>query len=104
MRYFLLVVFSLFFVYSLGYGQGKASPFPRKSITRPDSLQTMKLVKTIMALDLKPTHEVDKIPAFIKEAFLCWNKNGRSLIRNRKHSLLRLTHLAFDSGTQRIQF
>lgn len=72
MRYFLLIV-SMFFVWGLGYGQEKACPFPRKSISRPDSTKTQQLVKSIASLDLKAYYEVDKIPAFIKEAFLCWN-------------------------------
>jgi hypothetical protein len=73
MRYFLLMVVVVF-VSVVGYGQGKACSFPRQSISRPDSTKTQQLVKTIAALDLKTYYEADKIPEFIRKAFICWNE------------------------------
>lgn len=76
MRYFLLII-ALIFVWHLGYGQEKGCPFSRDSIIKPDRVQTKQLVKQMAAMQLTAYHEVDKIPAFIKEAFICWNKKWK---------------------------
>jgi hypothetical protein len=76
MRYLLLVVF-LTFASAWVFGQEKNCPFCRDSIIKPDRVQTKQLVKQIAAMQLTPYHEVDKIPAFIKEAFICWNNEWK---------------------------
>jgi hypothetical protein len=79
MKYFLLIL-PLIFVSAVGLGQGKACPFPLKSIARPNSIETQQLVKTIDSLSLQAYDSVAKIPAFIKEVLNCWSwKNNWSI-------------------------
>ena len=64
---------SLVFGSVAGFGQKKACPFLRTSISRPDSIRTKQLVQSIAAMQLEPFFQVDKIPDFIKKTFQCWN-------------------------------
>jgi hypothetical protein len=76
MRTFLMIL-PLIFVLARGYGQGKDCPFAFKSITRPNSMQTQQLIKTLETLKLKTYYQADKIPGFITKALTCWIKGNR---------------------------
>ena len=71
MRYFLLCML-LFFVSGTVFCQKKPCPFPYKSITKPDSVETLQLVKTIDTMKLMSYYEVEKIPQFILNTLKCW--------------------------------
>lgn len=70
MRYFLLIFF-LFFVRSLGYGQEKACSFSYDSIIYVDSVTSLQLLDTIKGLQLTAYKNIDKMPACIQEAMDC---------------------------------
>jgi len=70
MRNFLLILF--LFASTLGYAQRKRCSFSYKSIKRPDSVYTQKLVAAIDTLPLKTNYRIEEIPDFILKTLDCW--------------------------------
>lgn len=64
----ILLLFSASFV----FGQKKNCSFSYRSINRPNSKSTQKLIKTIDTLNLKTCQQVEDIPDFIVKALECW--------------------------------
>lgn len=71
MRTFSLILF-LFFSSTVLFGQKKKCSFAYKSITRPNSKNTQKLIETIDTLQLKTCYQAEEIPEFIINTLECW--------------------------------
>lgn len=82
-------------------GKEKGCLFRRDSIIKPDRVQTKQLVKQIAAMQLTAYHEVDKIPAFIKEAFICWNKDWKIVNPEPKTVPIKIDSVVSQTGQTR---